>query len=204
MGPRYAALGFGAKFGVAALSSPPPAPSSRKPRARPLLQGRRGLLFLGFGVAIIGAALVLWPNQSAALERALSLSVSRLSYAETEEPSAREARFREELSRWLTEESRVELVPGEPLQGIQGAEAALRQLTSRHPRLVLELHRVEARLEPHAGEAVGLLHVSESQVGDVHRRQYPLSLKLRYLDGAWKIASLRIGPMDRDEPWERP
>ncbi len=159
---------------------------------------------MGFGTAIISAALVLWPDQQAALTRALSLSVSRLSYTEAEAPSAREARFREELSRWLTEESQVELVPHEPLQGIQGAEVALRQLTSRHPRLVLELHRVEARLAPLEGEAVGLLHVSESQVGDVHRRQYPLRLKLRYLDGAWKIASLRIGPLDRDEPWERP
>ncbi|MCA9632981.1 MAG: hypothetical protein KC766_35260 [Myxococcales bacterium] len=164
---------------------------------------KRLLWLLGLGLSF--ATILLWRSPEGRLESELAHAATQLSYARDESPDARAARFRETCTKWLDDSSRISLDGAGVYTGHDATLRALTDLAAARPRAYFEIERVEVRIEGDArASAVGLINVSDSQVGDLHRDQRRLDISLFKTASGWKIQMLRVGEADNTQPWERP
>ncbi|MCA9643935.1 MAG: hypothetical protein H6718_16180 [Polyangiaceae bacterium] len=166
------------------------------------MKRKRLLWLLGFG--LLFAAVLLWKSPQGRLESDLGELASALSYTSTEGSAARASRFRGVMTRWLDESTQVQIAGGGSYVGVDANLQALEGLAASRPQLFFEVERVEVTLQGDQASAVGLLNVSATQVGDLHRDQRRIDLGLIKRGDGWKVQRLVIGEADNTQPWERP
>ncbi|MGE0329028.1 MAG: hypothetical protein AB7K71_18345 [Polyangiaceae bacterium] len=165
------------------------------------MKRKRLLWLLAFG--LLFAAVLLWKSPQGRLESDLGQLANALSYTSGEAEAARTSRFRAALTPWLDDSSQVHIAGGS-YAGVDANLHALQGLAESRPQTFFELERVEVTVKGERASAVGLLNVSETQVGDLHRDQRRIDLTLVKGNQGWKVQSLVIGEADNTQPWERP